>query len=255
MRTTRIAEEHRGISAPLTSVVVPAYNEGQAITRNIARLYDHLGATMTPETWELIVVDDGSTDDTVARVQNFARRYDNIGIVRHERNRGVGAAMKSGIDKARGACIVTIDSDLSYEPGIVNRLSDELRRSGSVMVLASPYMVGGCTSNVPSTRLFMSIWANRLLSLASGGGIKTFTGMVRAYDRAFLSTLIWPESGNANVGVLLAARRAGANVIEIPAELAWPVDRAASRLSYSRAAQQVFSVLGYSWAFLFARKK
>jgi dolichol-phosphate mannosyltransferase len=257
MRTTRIAEERRGISAPLTSVVVPAYNEGQAIVRNIARLYDHLDATMAPQSWELIVVDDGSTDDTAARVQRYARGYDNISIVLHERNRGLGAALKSGIDKARGACIVTLDSDLSYEPGIVNRLSEELRRSGSAMVLASPYMAGGYTSNVPITRLFMSVWANRLLSAASGGAIKTFTGMVRAYDSALLSALAWPESGNVNVGILLAARRAGAKVkvIEIPAELAWPLDRGASRLSFRRALQDVVSVLRYSAAFFLTRMK
>jgi dolichol-phosphate mannosyltransferase len=255
MTTTHIADELRGAPALLTSVIVPAYNEGQAIARNIACLYDHLAATMPPETWELIVVDDASADDTVARVERFARGYDNIRIVRHERNRGVGAAMKSGIDRARGTCVVTIDSDLSYEPGTVNRLSAELKHSGAAMVLASPYMAGGGTRNVPATRLFMSVWANRLLSFASGGRIKTFTGMVRAYDRAFLSTLAWPQSGNANVGVLLAARRAGASVVEIPAELAWPLDRGAARLSYRRAAHEVLAVLRYSIDFLFARKK
>ena len=255
MSTTSIAEERRALSAPLISVVVPTYNEGRVIARNIACLYDHLVGTLAPDAWELIVVDDGSADDTAARVQHFAKGCENIRIVRHERNRGVGAAMKSGIDAARGACVVTMDSDLSYEPGTVNRLCEELRRSGAEMVLASPYMVGGSTSNVPVTRLCMSVWANRLLSLASGGRIKTFTGMVRAYDRTFLSALAWPDSGNANVGVLLAAARAKANVVEIPAELVWPLDRGTPRLSYRRAAHEVITVLRYSLTFLLERKK
>jgi glycosyltransferase involved in cell wall biosynthesis len=163
--------------------------------------------------------------------------------------------MKSGIEKARGRCVVTIDSDLSYAPHVINRLLREFQRSGAALVLASPYMLGGRTENVPTTRLLMSVWANKLLSFASGGRVKTFTGMVRAYDRAFLSTLPWPESGNANVGVVLAAQRAGAKVVEIPAALVWPPNRGASRLSCRRAAHEIVDVLRYSLKFALTRNK
>jgi dolichol-phosphate mannosyltransferase len=190
---TTSAIECGSISFPLASVIVPVYNEGQAVAANISRLYDHIASIEPLTTWELIIVDDGSVDDTLLRVERFAKGYDNVRVVRHERNRGVGAAMKSGIDKARGSCVVVVDSDLSYDPRTVTRLIAEQRRSRAALVLASPYMAGGGTRNVPIIRLYMSLWANRLLSLANGGRIKTFTGMVRAYDRAFLSTLAWPE--------------------------------------------------------------
>jgi dolichol-phosphate mannosyltransferase len=255
MTTTRLDNEPCAILAPFLSVVVPVYNEGEAVTHNLTRLHDHLLATMRTGSWELILVDDGSVDDTASRLEGFASGYDAIRIFRRERNGGVGAAMKSGIDKARGACVVTIDSDLSYEPSIMNRLVEEFQRVGASIVLASPYMSGGRTENVPPIRLFMSVWANRLLSLASGGRIKTFTGMVRAYDRAFLSELLWPESSNANVGVLLAARRAGAKIVEIPAVLAWPPERGVPRLSYRRAVHEILAVLHYSVDFALTRNK
>jgi glycosyltransferase involved in cell wall biosynthesis len=249
------SSDSRGYERSCLSVVVPVYNEEARIAENLTRLHEHLMSSMAEAAWELIVVDDGSRDRTAQAVADFAKGYDNVIVLSHAVNRGLGAALKTGLDRARGACIVTLDADLSYEPSVVNRLNEEWQRSRASLVLASPYMVGGRTSNVPATRLFMSVWANRLLSLASGGRIKTFTGMVRAYDRAFLRTLAWPQSGNANVEVLLSARRAGAAVVEIPAELAWPSDRGAPRLSRSRAAHEVLSVLRYSIHFAFARMK
>jgi hypothetical protein len=92
----------------------------------------------------------------------------------------------------------------------------------------------------------MSIWANRLLSFAGGGRVKTFTGMVRAYDRAFFSGLTWPVVGNINVALLLHAQRIGATISEIPAELAWPPDRGAARLSFQRVAHEVVAVVRHS---------
>jgi hypothetical protein len=98
----------------------------------------------------------------------------------------------------------------------------------------------------------MSLGANLLLSCASGGRLKTLTGMVRAYDRRFLSTLDWPRTGNVNVGILLFARRHGAVVAEIPAVLAWPSYRlGTARLSYRRMAREILSVLRSSVAFTF----
>lgn len=235
------------------SVVVPAYNEEARIAANLSRIHEHLSRSLTDESWELIAVDDGSLDQTGAVMERFAASHSNVRVLRHACNRGLGAALKTGVESAEGSCVVTLDSDLSYAPSLITSLSEEWRRSGAAVVLASPYMRGGNTQNVPATRLLLSVWANRLLSLASGGRIKTFTGMVRAYDHAFLRGLAWPTVGNINVGILLHAQRMGANVSEIPAELAWPQNRGTARLSYQRIGHEVMSVILHSIDFAWTR--
>ncbi len=240
------------------TVVVPVFNEALLLERNLVRLYAHL-ATM-PVSWEIVLVDDGSADATPAVANAFAQTHAMVRVLRHERNRGLAAAMKTGSETARGDCVLMLDADLSYEPSTVTRLFEAWKAakngepSRSTVVLASPYMSGGGTRNVPAERLFLSVWANRLLSLAGGGRIKTFTGMVRAYDRALLASIQWPVSGNVNVALLASALRRGSRVVEIPAELAWPAARGASRLSFRRAFAEIASVLRFCFTFVLMRK-
>jgi len=100
------------------SVVVPAYNEKQAIRRSIADLQSHL--RQLPVDYEIIVVDDGSTDGTSEVLAAMA----GVRVVRHEFNRGYGAALKTGIRVARHPLIVITDADGTYPN---ERIADLLR--------------------------------------------------------------------------------------------------------------------------------
>jgi len=90
------------------SVVIPAYNEEAGIIGTLEKLRSSLGACRIP--CEIIVVDDGSTD----RTGELLRDRDDIRVVRHERNRGYGGALKTGIRHARHPLIVITDADGSY---------------------------------------------------------------------------------------------------------------------------------------------
>jgi glycosyltransferase involved in cell wall biosynthesis len=92
----------------LISVVIPAYNEEQAMPQvldGIVRVMDGLGAP-----YEVLVVDDGSTDGTCA----ICERYEAVTVLRHDRNRGTGAARSTGVRRARASRIVMIDADGTY---------------------------------------------------------------------------------------------------------------------------------------------
>jgi dolichol-phosphate mannosyltransferase len=93
---------------PAISIIVPLYNEED----NVARLQVELVSAMSGMDYELVLVDDGSTDDTTNRVMVG----DRVRLVRFERNSGQSAAMHAGIHAAEGDVIVTIDGDLQNDP-------------------------------------------------------------------------------------------------------------------------------------------
>ena len=153
------------------SVIVPAYNEGASIAAVLDRLIASLTALEAEYEIELIVVNDGSSDDTGAVLDSFLReRPGSIRLCNHERNKGLEAAILTGCRAATTDTIVLLDADLSYAPEIVAPLVACLHETGAAAVLASPYMRGGRFANVPTSRLVASRVANFLLSLCVGGG-------------------------------------------------------------------------------------
>lgn len=110
------------------SIVVPMYNEQDSVQPFLARVHEVLGSY--PHPWELIIVDDGSTDGTGRRLKELAVHYGAyVRIIPLQRNFGQTAAMQAGIDAARGDVIATMDGDLQNDPAdiprLVKRLFDE----------------------------------------------------------------------------------------------------------------------------------
>jgi glycosyltransferase involved in cell wall biosynthesis len=98
---------------PLLSVVVPLKDERDNVGPLIDRVRD---ALRDSSPWELVLVDDGSTDDTFARLEAAAATESRIKVVRLRRNFGQSAAMQAGLDAAAGDIIVTMDGDLQNDP-------------------------------------------------------------------------------------------------------------------------------------------
>ena len=105
-------------SAPELSVIIPAYNASKTIIKTLTSLTDQ---TVSPDRWEIIVVDDGSTDDTLAICRSFAALYGNIQVV-HQENGGVSSARNAGIQLAHGRWITFLDSDDYVEKHYVETL-------------------------------------------------------------------------------------------------------------------------------------
>lgn len=212
-----------GSSDPRVSVVVPAYNEAPRLYENLEVLYDHL--TEGPYSFELVIVDDGSGDDTATEALRFAVSHDDVRVVSHRFNFGLGQAMKTGFRAATGAILVTFDADLSYSPDHIDRLVETLETTGASVVVASPYLAGGTVTGVPRMRALMSKWANRILQRLSLHHISTVTGMVRAYDSAFINGLSLKSMDNQiNAEIIYKATLLRRTIIEIPANLVWTRD-------------------------------
>ena len=113
----------------------------------------------------------------------------NIRVIHHPTNLNLGNALKTGFKNSRGDIIVVMDIDLSYSVDHIERMVNELLKTSSDIVIASPYMRGGKVTDVPFTRKIMSRWVNAFMRIAAQDKYHTYTGMVRAYKRDFISTV------------------------------------------------------------------
>lgn len=113
---------------PQLSVLIPALNEG----RTLGTVLDEVLAVDEP--LEVILVDDGSTDNTWDVMSEYAARHPQIRAVRHSRNMGKGAAVRTALDHARAAYVIVQDADLEYDPREYTRLLEPVRRGHASIV-------------------------------------------------------------------------------------------------------------------------
>ena len=179
---------------PLVSVVVPAFNEASIITKNLGEICDFMRSLEEDYAWELIVVNDGSTDDTGDRAEHFADGRDNVLVLHHMYNFRLGQALRYAFSRCEGDYIVVMDLDLSYSAKSIKVMLEKIRGTRAKIVIASPFMKGGRIANVPFMRRLLSVWANRFLCMMAtkdrfSDRITNITGMVRTYDGPFLRKL------------------------------------------------------------------
>jgi len=232
MRPTKILNKineanSNSLKKPLVSLVAPAYNEAAIIKKNLSTLCEYMKSLETKYDWELIVVNDGSTDETGDLAETFANTRDNVYAFHHMFNFRLGQALRFAFKKCQGDYVVVMDLDLSYSPDHIGKMLDRIRETRAKIVIASPYMKGGKVSNVPWLRKTLSIWANRFLSLVTtrdkfSDRLTTLTGMVRAYDKQFLSELILKAMDvDIHSEIIYKAMILRARIVEIPAHLNW----------------------------------
>ena len=125
---------------PALSVVAPAYNEQESIEDFVVEMCQHLDAlpsrvAQSRESYELICVDDGSTDQTFARLMELRQRFPRLRPLSLDRNHGQSAALAAGVAVARGEIIALIDADLQNDPADVARLFGMLQADQEVDAL------------------------------------------------------------------------------------------------------------------------
>lgn len=186
-----------------TSVIVPAFNEGDAIA-------DVVGALRAGGDWhEVIVVDDGSTDDTGDR----ARAAGAI-VVRHPYNKGNGAAVKSGIRRATGEHVLIVDGDGQHQPGDAARLVARLGEYDMVVGARSP------ATQATAARRLGNATLNWLASYLTEHAIPDLTSGFRAATRARLLEFLHllPNGFSTPTTTTMAFIKAGYSVAFEPIE-------------------------------------
>ena len=164
------------------SIIIPCYNEAENVTRMAGTLFPVVDALAAMQTVEVILVDDGSHDDTLVRLQSLADQRPGVRIVRHEQNRGLGAAMRTGYQNACGEVLVTTDSDGTYPFTEIPKMLALLTPDVDIVV-ASPYHPQGGVEGVPRYRLILSQGASLLYRVLLKWDVHTYTAMFRAVRR------------------------------------------------------------------------
>ncbi len=158
------------------SIIVPAKDEARTIEHVLERL------AALPWPTEVIVVDDGSTDDTAALVE----RAGTAKLVRHEHNQGKGAAVRTGIAASTGDLVVIQDADLEYDPADLPKLLDPLFK-GVADVVYGTRLRGG---EPQRAHLFWHYLGNRFLSLLTNVLYNTTISDMEVGYKAFRGDLV-----------------------------------------------------------------
>ncbi len=230
----------------LVSIIVPAFNEEALLADNLAELDAYLSSSDRTYDSEVLIVNDGSSDNTGAIADAFAAEHSRFRVIHHPVNFGLGQALKFGFANTRGDYVVTLDVDLSYDVGHIDDLIEKIRTTHAKMVLASPYMKGGSIKNVPKTRQILSILGNRFLRIFVKGNFSTLTSLVRAYDGPFIRSLDLRSMGmDVMPETIYKSMVLQAKIEEAPARLDWgpQLEYGQSRASSMRLVRHVFSTI------------
>ncbi|HXL58717.1 MAG TPA: glycosyltransferase family 2 protein [Chitinophagaceae bacterium] len=234
------------------SIVVPCYNEEAILEANLGKIIYYLKTKGDKYQWEIVIVNDGSTDSTGNIAEAFVKQENNIRVIHHPVNLNLGLALQTGFRHSRGDIIVVLDVDLSYSVECIEQMVDKLLETSADIVLASPYMKGGKVTGVPFSRRVMSKWVNRFMRLAAQDKYHTYTAMVRAYRSDFIQSLnLKTRDYEISPEIIYKAMILRARIIEIPAHLDWTEQNKFSekRTSSIRIFRGLFS--GIMSAFIF----
>jgi dolichol-phosphate mannosyltransferase len=166
---------------PLVSVVAPVLDERECIEAFVARTLDALA----DHRWELIVVDDGSTDGTAERLDDLAASDPRIRVVHLSRNFGHQAALTAGLERATGDAVVTIDSDLQDPPELIGELVERWRDGSDVV-----YAVREARPGETRFKLATARWFYRLFQRVTDLPLAANSGDFRLLDRRALEALL-----------------------------------------------------------------
>jgi undecaprenyl-phosphate 4-deoxy-4-formamido-L-arabinose transferase len=223
------------LPAPDVSIVVTVFNEAGSVEE----LYRRAVAALEPgpRTFELIFVDDGSTDGTFAALERLHRGDPRVRAVRFKRNFGQHPAMHAGLSRARGDVVVTMDGDLQNEPEDIPRLVEAIDAGNDV---ASGRRLA---RKDPLGRAFPSRVINGMLRRFTGVSISDFGCAFNAYRRTAVEPMLGSIGKQKFTKALVLS--GGASVIEV--DVAHAPRRGPSRYSPLRLTRMALHVLAGFW--------
>ena len=199
------------------SVVVPLFNEKDGLSTLSQTLFQLANQLAPAYELECVLVDDGSRDGTSEEAKTCFAWSPKTVHLKHDRNRGLGAAVRTGFGKASGDIVCTIDSDCTFDPLNIPAMLDVMDEQRVDIVTASPYHPQGGVENVLPWRLLLSRGASVLYRRLCACKLYTYTSLMRAYRKQVIETVAFDSDGfSATTEILLRAAHQGYTVAEVP---------------------------------------
>lgn len=193
---------------PTLSIVIPLFNEEENIPLFIPAIRAVLGDD--PHWLELVMVDDGSSDQTAQIAREFCAADPRLRFVQHEQNRGLGAAIRTGLRAAQGDLVLYTDADLPFDFGLIPQLL-QLAKPGNIVI--------GCRNNrgEGGRRWLLSKGYNLLTWLALGVRVRDINFACKLLpQRAVRGMRLHSEGSFIDAEMLLECRRLGYDIAELP---------------------------------------
>lgn len=208
--------------------MLPAYNEEEYIGRAVEAAFRVLDGVAPVH--EVVVVNDASTDRTGALADALAREDSRVRVIHHERNRTLGAALRTGFAAARGELVLYTDADLPVDLSVLPGALALLERERADLLIGYRLNPGAA-----GTRRALYTWAyNRLIRAVFGLEVRDVNFAFKLFRRRLLHGMTIKSEGSfIDAELLLRARKAGARLVELGVEYV-PRSRGASKLSSPR---------------------
>ena len=199
-------------------IVVPLKDEAEGLPSLFLELEILARALADVADCEFVVVDDGSVDQTWPLLERLARNRRRFRLARHGVNRGVAAAIRTGMLATDAEVVASIDGDLSYDPMELRHMLPMIEAAD--VVTSSPYHPRGSVQNVPGWRLFLSKTLSRAYRALLGSDVFTWTSCFRVYRRSAVIDLPLSNLGFLGTAeLLIRVLRRGGCVVEHPCTL------------------------------------
>jgi dolichol-phosphate mannosyltransferase len=166
---------------PLVSVVAPMHDEAETVTR----FHERVAAALEGETWELVVVDDGSRDGTGARLAELSESDPRVRVVVLSRSYGHQAALTAGLEHARGDVVAMLDGDLQDPPEVITEMLKRWREGSDVV-----YAVRSDRPGETPFKLITARWFYRLFRRLTDVELTPDSGDFRLMSRRALDALL-----------------------------------------------------------------
>ena len=244
-------------------ILVPAFNEEEALPKMIPYL-DEIFSQKTLD-FKLVVVDDGSTDETPRILANFSDQYTNLHVITHSINRGLGETERDGFEYIAGIAndediIIRVEGDATHDPKYIFNLIDKVE-SGFDVVNTSRFAPGGDQKGLNSYRKFISYCANGFMKLLFNiKGVRDYSCGFRAYRARIIKDAL-SVFGNSFVQLkglgftstlemIVKLKILGAKFSEVPFVLRYDLKESESKMVSSITTLGYFAMgLLYHWPF------
>ena len=240
-------------------VFLPAYNEEEALSKLVKKFDDEFKKAGQP--YRIVVVDDGSADQTAARAEELARQYP-LELLRHPVNLGLGATMVDGLKhiariSSGEDMVVTMDCDDTHEPRYMHGAFEKIKE-GYDLVILSRYQEGGGEEGLSAARSFLSRGAGSLLKIFFPiRGVKEYSCGYRVFRAASLKKAFevfgdqfvrLPRMGFVvTPEILIKFRMLGARITEVPFVLNYGQKAGASKNKPLKTIAGYFGLVWLYW--------